>query len=116
MAARRISRGDSCVAIEGLRLPAHLLDQVEKRAAVAVGHVEKRVARRRGQGKRAAQFVLGAVGQPFQRRHVKPVKRDHLRARQKGGVQLEAGVSVVAPTNRMVPSSIRAKSRPAAPC
>ncbi len=53
------------VAVQGpVGFPgSDLFDQVQQRAAVAIGHVQQRLARRTRQGQRAAQVLLGALRQ-----------------------------------------------------
>ncbi len=70
----------------------HLLDQVQKRAAVAVGHVDELLARGTVQRQRPVQFAFGPLGEVFEVDRRKTFQNDDLRARQKGGVQFEAGV------------------------
>ncbi len=66
-----------------------LLDQVQKRATVAIGHLLQRVPRRAGQGQPAIQLLFGALGQVLQIAQRQAFQHQNLRPAQQGCVQLE---------------------------
>ena len=68
------------------------LDLVEEEAAVAVGACDQRFARFTGHGKTALLDRLRAANQFFERGMVEPPKDQHLAAREKRRVELEARV------------------------
>ena len=67
----------------------HLLDQVQRRASIAIGHLQQSLSCLRGQRQLAAQFALGPLRQQFQILQTQPLQHDDLRARHQRGVQLE---------------------------
>src|SRR3546814_10516060 len=88
------------------RRPPDFLRKRQHRPAVAVRHADQ--ARPRGlvERQRPRLHLLGAPQQFFQALLVMRPEGQHPGARQESGIQLEARVSVVAPTKMTVPSSI----------
>ena len=65
------------------QVPGHdLLDQVQKRAPVAIGHFQQRLARGPAQRQRPVQRALGALGKPLQIAQAQPFQHQHLGAAQ----------------------------------
>ncbi len=72
------------------RLPRHhLLDEVQQRPPVAIGHLDQRRPRRTVEGQRAAQILLGTLRQQLQIGRAKALEHQHLRPAEQRGVQLE---------------------------
>ena len=87
-ALRKLVAGQALV-----NLPSgDLLDQVQKRPAVAIGHLQHRLARLALQRQGAAQFLFGPLRQALQVGKREPLQHDDLRAGQKCCVQFETGV------------------------
>ena len=74
------------------RKAGDLLDEVEQKAAVAIGHRAQRGARIRGQRQLAAECRLGAAEQRFEIVVAEPAQHQHLGARQQRADQLEGRV------------------------
>ncbi len=69
-----------------------LLDQVEQRPPVAIGHLQKRLARLGLQRQGLAQLALGPLRQSLQIGERQAFQHQHLRAGQHSGVQFETRV------------------------
>jgi hypothetical protein len=92
-AARRISRLASSSRVSVVQLPGRdLLDQVQQRAAVAIGHLQHRLARLALQRQGAAQFLLGPLRQPLQIGQDSRSSTMTCARLTEGGVQLELRV------------------------
>ena len=67
----------------------HLLDQVQKRAPVAIGHVQQRLAGIPRQRQGAAQVLFRPLRHALQIGRRQPVQHDHLCPAEQGGVEFE---------------------------
>ena len=72
-----------------LRFGEKFFREVKREASVAVRHVAQQFALLARQRQFATLFRLGALQEFFERLVVETVEREHLRARQERGVELE---------------------------